>query len=162
MGSSYYIIYEFMSDSNKLNLSGNPLNVYALIYSFTKQNKPFTGNASYVAIRCNINRSSAQTILNKLLKKGYLYRTLVYEQGAVKVYNYYATIFECDDIFFKRTNNVSSNPTGNVSGTPTGNVSDNPTGNVSDNPTPISTNNKFKNYKERAFNPEYEKLFITK
>lgn len=98
MSNAYFIIYDFMTNPNGLNLSGNTLNVYALIYSFTKQHQPLRGNASYVAKRCNINRSSAQEILQKLRQKGYIYRFVAQKKGAMTSYDYYAFIFPCDNI----------------------------------------------------------------
>ena len=53
-----------------LNLSGNQLLVYALIYGLTSHNGIFYGSQEYIATWCNSSRRTIITCLNELEKKG--------------------------------------------------------------------------------------------
>jgi hypothetical protein len=49
---------------NKLQLKGNALMVYAIIYGFSQEeNSWFTGTSNYLAEWCNCSRQSISTIL---------------------------------------------------------------------------------------------------
>ena len=53
---------------NELNLSGNNLNVYAIIYGFTQDgNHWFNGSREYLAAWCNCTVRGVQKNLNYLL-----------------------------------------------------------------------------------------------
>lgn len=70
--SEHYItIQEFMV--NDLELSGNELIAYALIYGFSQDGESyFKGSLSYVAKWLNCSKATACTILNKLADDGFL------------------------------------------------------------------------------------------
>lgn len=70
--SEHYItIQEFMV--NDLELSGNELIAYALIYGFSQDGESyFKGSLSYVAKWLNCSKATACTILNKLSDDGFL------------------------------------------------------------------------------------------
>lgn len=56
---------------NKLQLKGNALLVYAIIYGFSQEeNSWFTGTSNYLAEWCNCSRQSISTILKKLVEQG--------------------------------------------------------------------------------------------
>lgn len=53
---------------NELNLKGNALIVYAIIYGFSQSGDcEFTGSASYLADWCGCSRQTIMTTLNKLV-----------------------------------------------------------------------------------------------
>ena len=55
---------------NQLNLSGNDLIVYAIIYGFTQDEKSwFEGSRQYLADWCNSSRQGIDKNLNNLLSK---------------------------------------------------------------------------------------------
>lgn len=67
----YITIQEFMV--NDLELSGNELIAYALIYGFSQDGESyFKGSLSYVAKWLNCSKATACTILNKLSDDGFL------------------------------------------------------------------------------------------
>ena len=67
--TSFTIVYDWMA--NKLNLSGNELLVYALIYSFARgEKKEFYGSAEYIAARLNIGLRTVMYSLKKLTENG--------------------------------------------------------------------------------------------
>jgi len=67
--TSFTRVYDWMA--NKLNLSGNELLVYALIYSFARcGKKEFYGSAEYIAARLNIGLRTVMYSLKKLADKG--------------------------------------------------------------------------------------------
>lgn len=56
---------------NELQLKGNALMVYAIIYGFSQEeNSWFTGTSNYLAEWCNCSRQSISTILKKLVEQG--------------------------------------------------------------------------------------------
>ena len=67
----YICIQEFMV--RDLGLKGNELIVYALIYGFSQDGEQFfSGSLSYIANWINASKSTAQSIIKSLLKKGLL------------------------------------------------------------------------------------------
>lgn len=67
----YITIQEFMV--NDLELSGNELIAYALIYGFSQDGESyFKGSLSYVAKWLNCSKATACNILNKLADDGFL------------------------------------------------------------------------------------------
>jgi DNA-binding transcriptional regulator GbsR (MarR family) len=65
-----YIVYDFMGD--KMGLNGVALQVYALIYSFTKSGSACHGSISYIADRTKSSTASVQRALNFLVEEGYV------------------------------------------------------------------------------------------
>ena len=64
---NYIIIHGWMI--NKLNLSGNNLKVYAIIYGFTQDdNQWFRGSREYLAAWCNCTVRGVQKNLNYLVE----------------------------------------------------------------------------------------------
>ena len=58
---------------NKLNLKGNELIVYALIYGFSQDGQSeFYGSRSYIAGWCNSSLPTVDKALNDLIQKNYI------------------------------------------------------------------------------------------
>ena len=67
----YICIQEFMV--RDLELKGNELIVYALVYGFTQDGEQFfSGSLNYIADWINASKSTAQSIVKSLLEKGLL------------------------------------------------------------------------------------------
>ncbi len=67
MENTYYVIHDFMVKAFKL--SGVPLLVYALIYSFTKVGGECYGSMEYIAERVGSSRTSVYRALKELIRK---------------------------------------------------------------------------------------------
>ena len=53
---------------NELNLKGNSLIIYSIIYGFSQTDDcKFTGSANYLAEWCGCSRQTVMTTLNKLV-----------------------------------------------------------------------------------------------
>ena len=65
-----FILYDFMK--SELGLTGVTLQVYALIYSFTKAGSACHGSIEYIADRTKSSTASVQRALNFLVKEGYV------------------------------------------------------------------------------------------
>lgn len=66
---NYITIFGWMT--NDLGLSGNELNVFALIYGFSQDGESwFQGNRRYIADTLNISRPTVDKALNSLKEKG--------------------------------------------------------------------------------------------
>ena len=65
-----YVLYDFMKE--ELDLSGVALQVYALIYSFTKAGNACHGSIEYIAKRTQSSTASVQRALNFLVERGYV------------------------------------------------------------------------------------------
>ena len=58
---------------NELNLKGNDLIVYALIYGFSQDGESkFTGSCNYIAEWLNATRQTAMNCLKNLVEKEYI------------------------------------------------------------------------------------------
>jgi len=69
--SNYILIQGWMV--NRLNLSGNELMVYAVIYGFSQdEESKYEGSGRYIADSLGISRRAVFTILENLVKKGFL------------------------------------------------------------------------------------------
>lgn len=72
----------------ELNLKGNELLVYAIIYGFTQDGESFfTGSAQYIADWLGATKKTARTILNALAERGLLEKKDVME-NSVKFCHY--------------------------------------------------------------------------
>lgn len=72
----------------ELNLKGNELLVYAIIYGFSQDgDNYFTGSAQYIADWCGISKRAALAILKKLTEEGFLEKKEVVE-NSVKFCHY--------------------------------------------------------------------------
>ena len=90
--NNYVVIQGWMC--NELNLKGNELLVYALIYGFSQDGtSEFTGSRSYIANTFNISLPTVDKALLGLIEKDYITKT-EYEVNKVK-YNKYRTNFIC-------------------------------------------------------------------
>jgi len=77
----------------ELNLKGNELLVYAIIFGFTQDGESFfTGSAQYIADWIGSTKKTARTILNSLADKGLLEKKEVIE-NSVKFCHYRVKIF---------------------------------------------------------------------
>ena len=68
-----YIVYDFMREA--MGLSGVTLQVYALIYSFTKAGGDCHASLNNMAKRVDASSKSIQRSLKELLDKGYIIKT---------------------------------------------------------------------------------------
>ena len=77
----------------ELNLSGNELIVYAIIYGFS-QNKQgeFTGSAQYLADWVGCTRRTIMSILNKLVEEGTISKTETVLNNNEKRVSYQANV----------------------------------------------------------------------
>ena len=77
---NYVVIQGWMV--NKLNLSGNELMVYAIIYGFSQDGESeYEGSGKYLADSCNISRRSVSLILNSLTEKNYIIKSDYFQNG---------------------------------------------------------------------------------
>ena len=88
---NYIVVQGWMR--NELQLKGNDLLVYAIIYGFSQaENQKFTGSLSYLADWCGATKAGIIKNLQNLLGRGLIERTDRYING-VKFVEYYATQF---------------------------------------------------------------------
>ena len=74
--SNYYIIYGWMI--NKLNLNGNELLLYAIIYGFNQDgNGLFSGSLSYLQNSIGASRPTIINCLKNLISKGLLEKVVL-------------------------------------------------------------------------------------
>lgn len=84
---------------NKLNLKGNELIVYAIIYGFSQaEEQVFNGGLKYLAEWTNSTKQGVMKNLKSLVEKGYICKRENYING-VKFCEYYAT--ELDGVLNK-------------------------------------------------------------
>ena len=78
---------------NNLNLKGNELLIYAIIFGFSQvENQYFTGSLNYLAEWTGISsKTTVMTILNSLISKGLLEKEEIYNNG-IKFCKYKALI----------------------------------------------------------------------
>lgn len=78
---NFFTVQAFMR--NELNLKGNELLIYAIIYGFSQiENQFFTGSLNYLAEWTGISsKTTVKTILNGLLAKGLLEKEDIYKNG---------------------------------------------------------------------------------
>jgi hypothetical protein len=70
---NYVMIQGWMSQ--KLNLKGNELIVYAIIYGFSQaEGQRYTGSCQYFADWCNCSKRSVYNILDELVSKGLIFK----------------------------------------------------------------------------------------
>lgn len=85
---NYVVIQGWMR--NELNLKGNELMVYAIIYGFSQDGEnDFTGSAAYMADWIGSTKQTVFNILKSLTDKGFIKKTDVYNNG-VKFCHYSA------------------------------------------------------------------------
>lgn len=77
----------------KLNLKGNELLVYSIIYGFSQtENQRFTGSLQYLADWCGATKQGILKNLKSLLEKGFIKKEEKIVNG-VKLVDYYSTEF---------------------------------------------------------------------
>ena len=77
---SFFTVQAFMR--NELNLKGNELLIYAIIFGFSQiENQFFTGSLNYLADWTGASRTTVKTTLINLLKKGLLKKEAIYKNG---------------------------------------------------------------------------------
>ena len=77
----------------KLNLKGNDLMVYAIIYGFSQtENQRFTGSLQYLADWCGATKQGIQKNLKNLIEKGLIEKTDV-EKNGVKFCEYSCIVY---------------------------------------------------------------------
>lgn len=73
---------------NELELKGNEIMTYAIIYSFSRDGKSiFSGNASYIANWLNVSKHTIYTVLGKLVERGLIIK-MEKEVNGVKLNDY--------------------------------------------------------------------------
>ncbi|MDX1628281.1 MAG: helix-turn-helix domain-containing protein, partial [Fulvivirga sp.] len=81
---------------NRLNLKGNELIAYALIYGFSQDESSwFQGSIGYIAKGMGVTKNSARNSLKKLQKKGLIERNEE-ESGGIKIVKYRAVFPEVE------------------------------------------------------------------
>lgn len=131
---------------NELNLKGNELLVYAIIYGFSQTNgQVFNGGLQYLAEWTNSTKQGISKNLKSLVDKNLLQKTDKYVNG-VKFCEYYATEF--NGVYNKVDGGIQQSLTPPIQQSLTNNISLNKTNNIS--------NNK----KEYFANSELNSLFI--
>lgn len=100
---------------NNLNLKGNELLIYAIIFGFSQvENQYFTGSLNYLAEWTGISsKTTVMTILNSLISKGLLEKEEIYNNG-IKFCKYKALIEpkeidEVDEVIKKDIENNKKN-----------------------------------------------------
>ena len=87
--NNYIVIQGWMI--NQLNLKGNELLCYALIYGFSQDGKSeFIGSASYIAGWLNIDKRRVFDVLKRLTEKGYIQKSEKFVANNVKLCSYKA------------------------------------------------------------------------
>lgn len=83
--NNYIVIQAFMR--NELDLKGNELIIYAVIYGFSQDGvHPFRGTRAYLADCAGISKSAVSNILRSLTEKGYIDRSeRINEYGNIMV-----------------------------------------------------------------------------
>ena len=77
---------------NQLNLKGNDLLVYAIIYGFSQDDDSmFTGGLQYLADWCNSTKRGIEKNINNLIEKGLIQKESYTSENGVKYCNYYIT-----------------------------------------------------------------------
>ena len=62
---------------NELNLKGNELMSYAIVYGFSQiTGQAFTGSYQYLADWCNTSRRTIINVIDNLVQKGYIFKTI--------------------------------------------------------------------------------------
>ena len=107
---NYFTVQAFMR--NSLNLKGNELLIYAIIFGFSQvENQYFTGSLNYLAEWTGISsKTTVMTILNSLISKGLLEKEEIYNNG-IKFCKYKALIEpkEIDEVIKKDIENNKKN-----------------------------------------------------
>ena len=107
---NYFTVQAFMR--NNLNLKGNELLIYAIIFGFSQvENQYFTGSLNYLAEWTGISsKTTVMTILNSLISKGLLEKEEIYNNG-IKFCKYKALIEpkEIDEVIKKDIENNKKN-----------------------------------------------------
>lgn len=104
ISNNHILIQDWMV--SKLNLSGNNLLLYALIYGVSQDNQSkFTGSLKYICKRLNCSKPTAIKSLKFLIEKDFIKK----ESKSVNrvVFNEYSTINNPDNIDNKE--NLSNN-----------------------------------------------------
>ena len=92
----------------ELDLKGNDLIVYALIYGFCQsENQKFTGSLQYIADWCGATKQGVIKNLQNLISKNLIVKEESFSQG-VKIVKYYTTEFNTP-IQHSCINNISNN-----------------------------------------------------
>ena len=77
---NFFTVQAFMR--NELNLKGNELLIYAIIYGFSQiENQFFTGSLNYLAEWTGASRTTIKRTLINLLKKGLLDKETIFKNG---------------------------------------------------------------------------------
>ena len=67
---------------NELNLKGNELLIYAIIYGFSQsENHKFTGSLKYLSEWCGISKQTTLNCLQSLVSKGFIHKNEIYSNG---------------------------------------------------------------------------------
>lgn len=87
----FIVVQEFMV--KELNLKGNELLVYAIIYGFSQaEGTAYTGSLTYICSWCKASKQGVIKNLKNLVEKGLIQKNEIYRNG-VKFCEYRATVF---------------------------------------------------------------------
>lgn len=107
---NYIVIQGFMIKD--LNLKGNELLIYAIIYGFSQEeNQKFNGSLQYLADWTNSTKQSVLKNIKSLIKKGYIIKEEKIVNN-IKFCEYYTTKF--NSIKKSLTNNININNNNNI------------------------------------------------
>lgn len=84
----YITIKAWMFSKDGLNLRNNELILYALVYSFSKDNKSYYASLKTAANWLGVSYVTVHNNLKKLTENGLLERTLLSKNGAAVNYKY--------------------------------------------------------------------------
>ena len=79
----FVIIYDWMVE--RLQLSGNRLIIYGIIYSFSKNGEWFQGSASYLCKRSGVTERGIRKILKGLREDGLLAKKERIQNGVIYI-----------------------------------------------------------------------------
>ena len=89
---NYIVLQGFMIVD--LGLSGNELNLFALIHGFSQDGvSHFHGSLSYISSALNVTRANAKKIIDRLIEKGLVRKREIVKNG-VKYCDYKTTVME--------------------------------------------------------------------
>ena len=143
-----YVLYDFMKE--ELELSGVALQVYALIYSFTKAGGDCHGSIEYICERVGASYSSVFRAIKSLVEKNYIIK-LTDKNDAPNTYKANVDILFQNDRPNDSTNDIP--PLSNLHTPSVKSTDNNKEDNKEDNNTNLLTNHSLFQGKPRPIQP---------
>lgn len=109
--NSYYLIHLWMT--LYLNLRGNELPIYAIIYGFSKDGQGcFFGTRKYLALICNCSIRSVDNALKNLVKRKLVLKEIRYDDNHQKRCEYIVNLEKIEGLGLKSAQGINcSTPT---------------------------------------------------